>query len=76
MTVYRAVLNSVCQTVSTLRDSDPASGVHAIANAQAAISPPIPAEAASVRQPRRAGPGSDSAPAQASATAMAMPAQK
>ena len=75
MTVYRAVLNSVCQMVLMPRPSGPASGVHAIANAQAAISPPIPAEAATVRQNRLAGPGCGSAPAQASPTAMAIPAQ-
>jgi len=75
MTVYRAVLNSVSQTVGTNRDTGPASGVHAIANAQAAISPPIPAEAATVPHSRNAGPCSGSAPAQASTTAMAIPAQ-
>lgn len=79
MTVYRRVLNSVCQMLAMNRDSGPVSAVDAITNAQAAIRPHIPAEAATVRQNRSAGrwasPLSRSAPAQASATAMAMPAQ-
>jgi hypothetical protein len=55
--------------------SGPATGVHAIAKAQTAMRPHMPAEDATERQNRRAGPsGPGSAAAQAEATAMAMPA--
>jgi hypothetical protein len=71
-------LNSVCQMLGTPANSGPVSGVQAMANAQPAISAPIPPDAATVRRHRLAGPSGPaccSAPAQASSTAMAMPAQ-
>jgi hypothetical protein len=77
--VYRAVLNSVSQTLGTPANSGPVSGVQAMANAQAAISAPIPVEAATVWRSRLAGPPAgpacSSAAAQARSTAMAIPAQ-
>jgi hypothetical protein len=83
ISVYRAVLNSVSQTLGTPANSGPVSGVHAIANAQAAISAPIPVEAATVWRSRQAGPmafrpagaARSSAAAQARSTAVAIPAQ-
>ena len=55
-------------------NSAPVSGVHAIANAQAAISQHMPAEAATELQNRRAWPpGAGSAAAHARTTAMAIP---
>jgi hypothetical protein len=54
--------------------SGPATGVHAIAKAQTAMRPHMPAEEATERQNRRPGPsGPGSAAAQAEVTAMAMP---
>jgi len=56
-------------------NSGPATGVHAMAKALPATSPHIPAEDATARQNRLAGPsGPGSAVAQAEATAMAIPA--
>jgi hypothetical protein len=83
ISVYRAVLISVSQTLGTPANSGPVSGVQAMANAQAAISAPIPAEAATVWRSRLAGPlasrpagaACSSAAAQASSTAVAIPAQ-
>ncbi len=84
-------MNSVAQSPGTPANSGPVSGVHAMAKAQAAIRPHMPAEAATERQNRPAGasvlsvtatppglampPGPGSAAAQASATAMAIPVQ-
>ena len=69
-------MNSVAQSPGTPANSGPVSGVQAIAKAQAAISPHMPAEVATDRQNRLAGPSAPgSAAAHARATAMAMPVQ-
>src|SRR5215813_808555 len=75
MRAYRAVLNSVAQSPGTPMNSGPVSGVQAMAKAQAAISPHMPAEAATERPTRLAGPGPASAAAHARTTAMAIPVQ-
>ena len=48
-------MNSVDQSPGTPANSGPVSGVHAMAKAQAAIRPHMPAEVATVRQNRPAG---------------------
>jgi hypothetical protein len=70
------VLNSVAQSPGTPMNSGPVSGVQAMAKAQAAIRPHMPAEAATERPARLAAPpGPASAAAHARATAMAIPVQ-
>ena len=81
-------MNSVAQSPGTPANSGPVSGVHAMAKAQAAIRPHMPAELATERQNRPAGAsvpsvpsglampsGPGSAAAHASATAVAIPVQ-
>ena len=78
-------MNSVAQSPGTPANSGPVSGVHAMAKAQAAIRPHMPAELATERQKRPAGAsvpsvpampsGPGSAAAHASATAVAIPVQ-
>ena len=74
-TVNRASRSSAFHGLSRLMNSGPAAGVHAMANAQPAMRKHMPADDATARQNRLAGPSPPgSAAAHAATTARAIPA--
>ena len=74
-TVNRASRSSAFHGLSRLMNSGPAAGVHAMANAQPAMRKHMPADDATARRSRLAGPSPPgSAAAHAATTARAIPA--